>query len=999
MTKQCRNKIITLLLVIFMASVALFSLTLATNKASANSLAVGGEVWKNIKEETLGTGEFKLNSAYISAHAKKTAQGTIEGSATYRLQISLSAEMKETLKNDNNKKPYYIYLIQTMDESLYSDIPNERKLIDRTGDRTDDENIKLLLKKDYVGVDLEKDTSNQINYAFKNILITREWTMKGVIKCFAVYVHWEPYQSGQLEYGTKYSILAKTPLYSINYKEELENYIENENVDISNENEKRVYEGTSAIFRQLVGRKTLADQKATVTVNYKKMNTFYSWQDASESFAVDAEYMANKEAVTALVLNGKNIAKYNASYLTYKRNTEGAYKLKEEIVRQAKGFEYTYDEKAKTATLTVIYTDFNYKDFSIKVENNDAESNLFFNIKTIDAKVGDSETTLTFDFGKIEEQTQNMGGWLPGRTVTKTNPATGEEEEIFVPGLLAEDFQVNGESENVSINVDGENRQIVVTFSNEHEADLFGIGIIAVAQLVEDVPMTMCYEYTVLDENLNETTETSEGVAKMYSEVLKMSDETFIETYGDVIKKAVSPAILNGAEFFKLKGFKRVYSRGESGNYDKVTFKAIYDYTPLVKTNNSEDSSPSYKALNLNTLSYKASDFSFNVPAGFRICGFRADNADAVKIAHNIDYPLESSINFLLDNDNKKMIYTVTAEVTDLWKIEIEYLEQFKSQVTGKGSCFAEKKKYVGKIKVAKYDDIFALTVDDVSEILQDGLGKELKFIDFIKIPIKMESATVTRVGDTYHVATEYTKTAIKAINSDGSYDYFSVKLTNFKTWLDYFGGKEWNIVSLAPDVFKYSDAVKPENLYGFFTVMTFKEQVRDFNSWFREYTENGCVTFFNQTQVKGSDFYKFLHDNPAFGAVAGGVIGFFFGHPVAGAVTGEALQLGVMSIAEYANDENGTYYSYFLYLDGTSDKVYSASNGADDYDDTDSASKNWVENVGQAIGDFFAKIWQAISDWWNSPQARVVKIILIVFISVLAGAVLIKTCIKIFKK
>lgn len=77
-----------------------------------------------------------------------------------------------------------------------------------------------------------------------------------------------------------------------------------------------------------------------------------------------------------------------------------------------------------------------------------------------------------------------------------------------------------------------------------------------------------------------------------------------------------------------------------------------------------------------------------------------------------------------------------------------------------------------------------------------------------------------------------------------------------------------------------------------------------------------------------------------------------------------------------------GTYYSYFLFVDGSSMLPYAANNKADDYFDTDSATKNTFENIGENI-----------SEWWQKGGAVVkfIKILLIVLAVLLIAAIVIK--------
>ena len=132
--------------------------------------------------------------------------------------------------------------------------------------------------------------------------------------------------------------------------------------------------------------------------------------------------------------------------------------------------------------------------------------------------------------------------------------------------------------------------------------------------------------------------------------------------------------------------------------------------------------------------------------------------------------------------------------------------------------------------------------------------------------------------------------------------------------------------------------------------VAVFKEQVSDLNYWFKNNTGDGCMTIFEGKQVSGSGVYKFF-DNLTTKGVITSVLGY----------------VG-MSFCEIVDDDNAMYYSYFFYLDGTSDNAYLATNGADDSDDTDSAIKNafndakeWLKKTWDKLNGSNAMKWLKI--------------------------------------
>lgn len=153
--------------------------------------------------------------------------------------------------------------------------------------------------------------------------------------------------------------------------------------------------------------------------------------------------------------------------------------------------------------------------------------------------------------------------------------------------------------------------------------------------------------------------------------------------------------------------------------------------------------------------------------------------------------------------------------------------------------------------------------------------------------------------------------------------------------------------------------------MYGYFYVAIFKEQVKNLDGLFAGYTADGCRSFYDCKKVVGSELYKTCNNMGTLGTV---------------------LCLGINKVIQAAgetlHDDYGTYYSYFLFVDGSSALNYSANNKADDYFDTDSATKNTFENIGENI-----------SEWWQKGGAVVkfIKILLIVLAVLLIAAIVIK--------
>ena len=194
------------------------------------------------------------------------------------------------------------------------------------------------------------------------------------------------------------------------------------------------------------------------------------------------------------------------------------------------------------------------------------------------------------------------------------------------------------------------------------------------------------------------------------------------------------------------------------------------------------------------------------------------------------------------------------------------------------------------------------------------------------------------------------------------------------------FYGKEWSILwlnSSEKKIFNYENDVDRDKLYGFFSVAVFEEQISDLNSIMSSYETKGCKTFYEQRKVSGSGIYQWFNRNKN---NLGTII---------------LSHLGIWG-CEIANEDNCQVYSYFFYLDGTSELNYVANNGADHYEDTDSSLNNKVEDVGDWFNDKTNGFWNKIKDWWNgnSVSSIVVKVILGI-IALCAAALVIGLVIK----
>ena len=297
-------------------------------------------------------------------------------------------------------------------------------------------------------------------------------------------------------------------------------------------------------------------------------------------------------------------------------------------------------------------------------------------------------------------------------------------------------------------------------------------------------------------------------------------------------------------------------------------------------------------------------------------------------------------------------------ELTDEWLLSVNYLTQYKN------SPFAVLNTKELAVKVNDFPDIYKLTPEDVARLV----GTDISVLKMKENAVMAEEVKVAFNGVSgYTVNLKYSVITVVTKDSDGNNSYLNIGLTPFSIWRERFG-EDWTLTYIAPEVFKFSQEVKYDKLYGFFALATFSEQIRNFNSWFKEFTSAGCSVIFNKAEVTGSGLYRFARENASSlivgGAATGAVLGMFCGVPLVGAIVGAGagalFSLTTSLLSEMASDENAKYYTYFFYLDGTTDEAYVAHNGADDISDNDSALTNKGEDIldkvtkselGRAIG------------------------------------------------
>ncbi len=705
----------------------------------------------------------------------------------------------------------------------------------------------------------------------------------------------------------------------------------------------------------------------SVTLKYKELTDYATLTEKSYTFHLKSAYAQNKTlAVSTLysLTDFSNIADFNAVYTGDFWRDGYRYTTQERIILQARDFEYSYNPTTEKGTLEVKYNDFQYKDLSLRVTNNDPANNLTIDYYTAEAVAGATSTTLTFRFADIEEQLHNSCNWL------------------FDFGK--ENIRITGKPEGVTTQLTEE--ALIVTFPNAKENELVNLSLIGVAEIIEDVEYTLTYDYAELTLNgtkISETWKTSSPIVKMYSEIVTCNYTNFMLDYGDAVRAAVNPEFLDGAEYYIPASIRKEYSAYDSETHTcKITVE--YSYNTLFGITNNYDESIIFKALDHSSLNYGGEYFVDSIPDGYRVKELSTSKPDKLTIENAEDY--RNATIEVRTSTTAKEVLPVEVVFTDSWKMVVTYLENYIDYGMKQGekdkdgkpvkACFAEKKVFSGSVKVKDVADIYHPTNAEMSKILG------LENLDILGLATA-ESISVTFDGvSTYTAKLSYSYAALKQIDYNGNAKEIKIPLTSYADWCEEYG-KDWSILFLNRTdrhYFKYSNDVTRENLYGFFSVAVFKEQVSDLNFYFKNNTGDGCMTIFSQSEVRGSGVYKFFSRL----ATKSGFMGILLGTPL--------ISTMCMNLCELVDDDNAMYYSYFFYLDGTSENPYLSNGGADNADDTDSAIKNALNDAKE----WLKETWQKVN---GSNAMKWLKILGGVALGILALTALIAGVYKILKR
>lgn len=686
-----------------------------------------------------------------------------------------------------------------------------------------------------------------------------------------------------------------------------------------------------------------ADANTTVNVNYILMKDYALFENKTISFNIESicatsPKLIESELYNVLAAQGfDDITDFNAKYVDYEYVENDKLITGERIIRQATSLDIQPDfTQTKTATVNVVYSDFEYIDLALYVSNNgfniDTEL-LKMPVYTTDVEFISSSNIykITFNFSNVEQQLYTTCKWLFDLTPSNIN-VTGANDRV-----------------NVTVNESA----LIITFNADNEEYLFGLSLQANAEIVEDYELTYTYVYAELDDDLNETLITSSPVTLMYSDFVKLINAyNFYTKHGNVIDEAISPSVLNGAKYYTYDNINVVNNK--AAKTAEVTVE--YAYNTMFKLISSSGEIH-YVTLNKNSLNYTFNELNFTVPSGYRVSKISRGNSD-INVAFNVKDPYGAKITVNVAT-NLKLLIPIYVEVTDTWLVNINYLTRYKQ------TPFAEYLTTEKEVKVADYENsIYEWGTQEVSSVL--GVSN-LNVLESTPSMFKVSFDNVS----TYTIDIEYTKTTLVQIDYDKNRCELQIPLTSFADWCDFYK-KDWTIkflngLSANEKYFTYVNDIDPSKLYGYFSVAVFEEKVKDFNYYFANNTSSGCMCLYNSVEVAGSDIYQF------FGGLRNSVLGV-------------SAHVG-MALCEILDDNNKMYHSYFFYLNGNSDSAFISNSGADNAFDDDSAFDNTAEDVNAFLGTQF----NSFNEWWeNSGIGQTLQILLYVAIGIAGLAFLI---------
>ncbi len=711
-------------------------------------------------------------------------------------------------------------------------------------------------------------------------------------------------------------------------------------------------------YKTTVNKNT--DEIETVNEVYQIENL----KSLNETYVYDSIMNLSKKSS----LSDFNVVRQEVGY-TVNGNSDSAFLQDEYTLLEANGYGYTFNKETNQGEFTVTYGNFAAKDFALTVRSNDDLHSVLF-IRSGDIKTAGGTTTITFDTSNIKTRLSNNFNWNVDNT-------DFNNYVFYNPHGSGVTFKKNLTGTDVT--------SITITTADTNL--LADCSLRLEIQVVPPVELTVTVKYLHLSYENGEITEewkTYPLTEKIWStpNYTKINKTAFydgdsdigISAQGDFIEENLSITDSNGNRIERA-----VYdgvTLGTADNGSKTAMITVkYIRNPLFRVHDSVTDDYYFVKAYRTSLNYSGSDFIVEHD-GYRVKSIQSVKTEYARIdwQGNV-YDWNNAKVYIVNIGSAEFGNIIPLEITysDKWQVNVEYLENYYKETDGKKKAtgFAIKKTYGKEIGVKgsngelAFADINHPTIDEVVRFLGKSSADDLTVVTFGKVD--KNKIEVTFASDVFTIKLSYGRANLSAIQVDGSYEYINVPLSNWNDWVSGFG-KDWTILVLntnANIAFDSEFDVDPNDLYGYFYVVMYKEQVKNLDGLFAGYTADGCRSFYSCKKVVGNSVYKTCESMGVLESI---------------------LCLGINKIIqaglETKYDDFGTYYSYFLFIDGSSMLAYAANNKADDYFDHDSAAKNTFENIGETI-----------SEWWQKGGAVVkfIKILLIVLAVLLIAAIVIK--------
>ena len=671
---------------------------------------------------------------------------------------------------------------------------------------------------------------------------------------------------------------------------------------------------------------TNVQSSMAITVKYKTMEDYGEYRDKTATFTVPKsiflnsakveEYMyaarIKKKTVAQTDYYFENLADFNVNFIDSNGLINGEERnLSERIVMQALSCDYSYSLDSQTGTITINYSPFYYKDFFIKLTNNASvnEDNLTMYLYTVSVVPGAEKTQLVFDFSTIEGYLSNNCHWA----VT----------------LKASDFSVSGEKSGItSVEISDEARNLIVTFKNSEESALATLKVLAIAEIEEDTQLDLYLKYKALvydGKNFSMQDKTA-FIEKDWGIQIRgrysSFDNVMAKLGNEYIYPALEVAALGDVDYYKPVGSAFDWNTGDE---TRVNLVMKYEHDTVFYIVDDLSGKGYFKNYLNGEVSCRGDYFDITVPTNYRIDYIESEFA---RVTGDKYYPLEQRFEFSPTKVAAQQdgIITVHYALTDSWHVVINYLETLGT--LQESAPFARRCTYDGLLSVSKVADIKSITEKQIAELL----GRESGNMNVLASRVEKVDVAFDNKA-TFTINLKYTFVSLKTMDDSGRAKEVQVPLTTYKQWVDNIG-TNWSILMLNREnrqYFKYSDEVAPSDLYGYFTCAVFEEKVSDLNYIFAKTSGAGTITVFSDTQAKVTSSYLYKKLSNVFNDTNNVFI--------------KVATYPLLSFCELLNDDNSQVFSYYMYVDNTTDMPWFGRNGATSREDEDPAVKNWFDD------------------------------------------------------